>query len=111
MAKLVFLPTAQGVEVEAPCKILVAANRNKIKMRYGCASARCGTCGVKITQGQDNLSAIKVDERALLLRMRLPVDGSVRLACQARIQQGEVQVDLDFQEQYSPDQSLDSPGG
>jgi hypothetical protein len=46
---------------------------------------------------------MKDNERELLSRMRLPVDGSVRLACQARILAREVDVDLDFQHTYSPD--------
>jgi ferredoxin len=44
------------------------------------------------------------DEAALLKRMRLPITGEVRLACQAK-QTGEqdAQVDLEFQDTYSPD--------
>lgn len=103
MPKLTFLPAAATFEVESNTKILAAANRNKISMRFGCASCRCGTCAVSVT-GQNNLSAMKTDEKELLERMKLVTDGSVRLACQARVMQDEVTVDLDFQDTYSPDQ-------
>ena len=38
--------------------------------------------------------------------MRLPVDGTIRLSCQARILDEDVKVDLDFQDQYSPDKGI-----
>jgi hypothetical protein len=38
----------------------------------------------------------------MLESIDLPLDGSVRLACQARILEGEIVVDLDFQNTYSP---------
>lgn len=102
MPKVVFEPLGTGYEVESSTKILAVATRNKVKMRYGCASCRCGTCGVAVQGGQ--LSPMKNDEKSLLTRMALTVDGSVRLACQARVLEGEVHVDLDFQNTYSPDQ-------
>lgn len=46
------------------------------------------------------------DERALLSTMNLPTDGSVRLGCQTRIKDGQVDVDLDFQDEYSPDKGI-----
>jgi ferredoxin len=99
-----FLPQQLSFEVEPSTKLLVAANRNKLPIRFGCASCRCGTCGVKVAPvDDDTLSPMKDNERELLSRMRLPVDGSGRLACQARILAREVDVDLDFQHTYSPD--------
>lgn len=99
-----FLPQQLSFQVEPSTKLLVAANRNKLPIRFGCASCRCGTCGVKVTPSSGaTLSPMKDNERELLARMRLSVDGSVRLACQARILDGEVDVDLDFQSSYSPD--------
>ena len=79
-----------------------AATRNKVPIRFGCASCRCGTCGVAVS-GNADLSKMKHDEQALLLRMGLETDGSIRLACQTRINSGHVVVDLAFQDTYSPD--------
>lgn len=46
------------------------------------------------------------DEKNLLEKMELPLDGTIRLACQSRILSGEVDIDLDFQATYSPDDHL-----
>lgn len=106
MPKLIFQPGDIAVEAESNTKVLAVANRNKIAMRFGCASCRCGTCAVKVSSPQ-NLSAMKPDEKALLERMRLDSSGIIRLACQARIMENEVEIDLSFQDTYSPDQGDD----
>lgn len=106
MPKITFTPQGIGIEVDPQTKVLAAAIRSKAPIRFGCASCRCGTCGVSIS-GDGKLTAMKPDEKALLTRMQLPVDGSVRLACQTRILNGEIAVDLDFQNTYSPDQGDD----
>ena len=106
MPKLFFTPGGVNFEVESNTKILAAANRNKVVMRFGCASCRCGTCAVKVSM-PENLSPMKDDEKGLLGRMKLDLDGTVRLACQARIMQSEVTIDLNFQDSYSPDQGED----
>lgn len=105
MPKVTFEPGGTTVTVEPSTKILAAATRNKVRIRFGCASCRCGTCGIKVAGG--TLSPMKDDEKALLTRMALETDGSIRLACQARIVDGETVVDLDFQDTYSPDQGED----
>ena len=106
MAKFIFIPQQVEVEVESGCKVLVAARKGKVNMRYGCVSCRCGTCGVAIKQHQENLVPMADDERNLLEQMQLPTDGSVRLACQTKIEKGTVVVDLDFQQKYSPDKGI-----
>jgi ferredoxin len=103
MAKLTFLPSNKTVETTPDQKVLIAARKNQIPLRFGCASCRCGTCGVKVAPA-DAFHPMSPDEAALLKRMRLPLTGEVRLACQAK-QTGEqdAQVDLTFQDTYSPD--------
>lgn len=105
MAKFIFLPIDRQVEVQNGCKVLIAARQGKVKMRYGCVSCRCGTCAVRVDR-PDNLQPMASDEQELLKRMNLPTDGSIRLGCQAKIADGTVIVDLDFQQQYSPDSGL-----
>jgi ferredoxin len=102
MPKVTFLPPGQSFDVEPNTKILVAATRHKVPIRFGCASCRCGTCGVKVDV-QGTVTPMRDDERALLTRMGLETDGTIRLACQTRIMDGEVKVDLAFQNTYSPD--------
>jgi len=106
MPKLVFRPIGREIEVDSGTKVLAAALKNKIAIRYGCASCRCGTCGVKVS-GQATVKPMEDQERALLARMKLPVDGSIRLACRTRIESGELEVDLDFQNAYTPEDDLD----
>ncbi len=102
MPKVTFQPQKVTVDVDPNTKLLVAATRNKIPIRFGCASCRCGTCGVAVS-GTGTLTKMKHDEQALLLRMGLNTNGTIRLACQTRIESGEVAVDLSFQDTYSPD--------
>ncbi len=104
------------VDVRAGSKVLVAAIKNKVDIRYGCSACRCGTCGVAVSAGftengdlplEKTLSSMEQQEKSLLEKMSLPLDGTVRLACQARVVAGEVEVDLGFQGTYSPDDALD----
>ncbi len=106
MPKITFYPPGIAVTAEPNTKVLAAANRNKISLRFGCSACRCGTCGIAVS-GDGTLTDMKDDERKLLRRMELPLDGTVRLACQARILAGDVNVDLTFQDSYSPDQGDD----
>lgn len=105
MAKFIFLPAGQEIESRSGCKVLIAARQGKVTMRYGCVSCRCGTCAVRVDR-PDNLQPMANDEHELLKRMNLPTNGSIRLGCQAKIDDGTVVVDLNFQQQYSPDSGL-----
>jgi ferredoxin len=107
MPTIRFLPQGVAFEVEENTKLLVAANRNRIPIRFGCASCRCGTCGVKVEAARGALSDMKDPEKQLLSRMGLATDGTVRLACQTRLMKDKVTVDLDFQNTYSPDDGED----
>jgi hypothetical protein len=53
------------------------------------------------------VSEMAADELAMLSRLKLPVDGTVRMACRTRIEEGKVQVDLDFQDTYDPADNSD----
>lgn len=107
MSKVTFQPGHLCAEVSVDTKLLVAAKKAKAPLRSGCAACRCGTCAVKVDSALV-LSAMKDDEIALLSRMKLSTDGSVRLSCQARVLENiEVTVDLAFQDTYSPDDGDD----
>ena len=108
MPQIKFLPGHEQFEVASNVKILAVAIRNKVDIRYGCASCRCGTCGIRIIAASDtHLSEMRPNEKELLEKMALPIDGSIRLACQTRLIDGSVTVDLTFQNEYSPDQGED----
>jgi ferredoxin len=103
MAKIKFLPENKVAEAVGDQKLLVAARKNNIRIRFGCASCRCGTCGVKVGNPAA-FHPMGVDESALLLRMRLSTAGDVRLSCQAKlVGTVDTDVDISFQDLYSPD--------
>ncbi len=102
MARIEFIPGPKEIDVDANTKILVAGKKAGVTIRFGCAACRCGTCAVKVTRGSEQLTPMKPEEEKLLKKLKLTTDGSVRLACQARIQ-GNCQIDLDFQDSYNPE--------
>lgn len=107
MDKVKFLPSETEFTVPTlPIKLLVAARRAGVDIRYGCAACSCGTCAVEIKALDGEISEMQDNEKALLTRMKLATDGTVRLACQARLLSGDVTVDLSFQDTYSPDDGV-----
>ena len=88
----------------AQTKILSAAVKAKVKIRFGCASCRCGTCGIRVFQ-PEALLGMGPDEKALLERMGLDAStGLIRLACRAKLTgHDNLTVDLSFQDEYTPD--------
>ena len=102
MIEVLFQPDQVSFEAPAPTKLLVAGRKAQTDIRFGCASCQCGTCGVRIVDLKGELSPMRGNEKALLTKMKLVTDGTIRLACQARIIQGMVTVDLSFQNEYSP---------
>jgi ferredoxin len=107
MAKLTFTPGEIVVDAVDGQKLLVTARKNKINIRFGCASCKCGTCAVK-TDHPEAFHPMQDDEQKLLSRMRLSVAGDVRLACQAKARASvdhavDASVDISFQDTYSPD--------
>lgn len=102
MPKISFL-TKDGGTVEVPearegLKLLAVAVRNKLDIRFGCSSCRCGTCAVELISG--NLSEMDADEKSLLEKIGILNEGHIRLSCKARVQDNDATVDLNFQEKY-----------
>ena len=103
MAKIKFIPCNKEDEFKKTTKLLQAAIRLKTDLRFGCAVCRCGQCAVRITKGHDSLSKMKDNEIDLLKDMNLDTSGEIRLACQARIDEQDIEVDQSFQDEYDPD--------
>ncbi len=102
MAKVLFFPAGVEVEAEAGAKVLRLAVKNKIEIRFGCGACRCGTCAVKVDGTPEPIvSAMSEQEAKLLSKMGLSTDGSIRLACQARVMDSDLRVDISFQDTYS----------
>ncbi|MBL8965433.1 MAG: (2Fe-2S)-binding protein [Spirochaetaceae bacterium] len=74
-----------GIPTSAALTLLVALQRGGLRHRSDCGGkALCGTCRVRVLAGGDGLSPMTERERARLEAVGEPLDGSVRLACQAR---------------------------
>lgn len=101
MPDIKFLPENRTVNVPKDTKILIAALKNKVPIRYGCGSCQCGTCGIEIVGDQSGLEPMRADEEALLLRINLKTDGTIRLACRAKVTSGATRVNLEFQNKYN----------
>lgn len=99
--KVRFLPNHEEIDRPPGTKILVAARQAKADIRFGCAACSCGTCAVKINTGEP--SPMNPPEENLLKTLGIyQEDLSVRLSCQARISDTDLEVDLSFQQTYSP---------
>lgn len=105
MPVIKFTPDNLQIEVEENTKVLVAARKVKANIRFGCASCRCGTCAVRLKM--ENSILTPADEGELKMLKKLELDGmsDIRMACRTRIISGELEVDLDFQNEYEiPDE-------
>lgn len=69
-----------GTEFTQACK----ANP-KIPLKFGCQKGNCGVCLIKIEEGKKNLSPLTKQERETLDKLKRPLDGSYRLACQCAL--------------------------
>ena len=68
--------------VSAATSLLVTIMKSGIFIRHDCGGkAQCGTCRVAIDEPR-SASPLRDAERSRLASLDLPLDGSVRLACQ-----------------------------
>ena len=104
MPKILFIQHGEETEVEVKeqTKILAAAIRNKIPIRYGCAACSCGTCAVKVSIPSE-VTEMEEDEKNLLEKIQLDSSGEIRLSCRTKVLSKDLTVDLDFQDTYSPE--------
>ena len=64
--------------IREPCK--------ELGVLFGCENGLCGTCMVKVTEGEENLSEKNDAEEQMML------EEGVRLACQCKIKKGTVKL-------------------
>jgi ferredoxin len=86
-----------GAKLEARTggTLLAAAVENGVRLMHACgAQTLCGTCRVKVTDGEANLTPMSFKEK-LSLRYHLSVSPRARLACQARVL-GPLEADAVF---------------
>ncbi|WP_245583070.1 2Fe-2S iron-sulfur cluster-binding protein [Paenibacillus daejeonensis] len=84
-----FQTSGKSIEVEKESNLLRTSIRYEGSVPYKCGGGLCGTCKVRIVEGQDNLSRIMKKEVARLGQEKL--DEGYRLACQTFIS-GDVTI-------------------
>lgn len=72
------------VELEKGKEIRDAAE--KLGVKFSCRNGLCGTCMVDIIEGEENLSELTSQEKAMGLNKK------ERLACQCKIEKGDVEI-------------------
>ncbi len=72
---------ADGSEIKDVCE-------EDFKIPFGCKDGLCGTCIIKIEEGNENLSEKNEKEEDML-----PDEPNSRLACQCRVKSGTVKID------------------
>ena len=95
MPQLTFLPSGENFEVSTGTRVLAFAVKNKVPLKYGCASCRCGTCVAKVS-GKAN--EMQEDEKSLLSRMGL-LQAGIRLVCRLVVAEYDLVIDLESQSQ------------
>jgi ferredoxin len=84
--------TGQTAQCAAGASFHEVAENEGLGIPFGCSSGICCTCFIQIKSGKENLSAIEDQELFTLEARGSETDGSVRLACQCR-----VNGDLEFE--------------
>jgi len=72
---------ADGSNIQEPCE-------DKFNIPFGCKDGICGTCRIKIIDGNKNLSEKNEAEEDMF-----PDQPDIRLACQCNIKKGKVIID------------------
>jgi ferredoxin len=83
MPKLTFLKTGQSFEVPAGSSFLDFCQTNAAPHDFGCTVGSCGTCILRIEQGDRNVNPISGAERETV-EMCTEIAGA-RLGCQLKI--------------------------
>jgi ferredoxin, 2Fe-2S len=84
-------PSGLELEVEAGETVFAAARRNGHRWPTVCqGEGTCRACVMTVEHGVEHCSPIGALELEGLISLREPVDGSIRLACQVRVDQAVV---------------------
>ncbi|SFS81586.1 2Fe-2S iron-sulfur cluster-binding protein [Marininema halotolerans] len=71
--------------------LLFESISRSVMIPFNCTSARCGTCRIKVIEGEDSLSEVGEPEVLRLGEER--VDEGYRLACQAYVH-GDIKIEV-----------------
>ncbi|MEX2416393.1 MAG: 2Fe-2S iron-sulfur cluster-binding protein [Paenibacillaceae bacterium] len=80
MPSITFLTTGKTIEIGKDANLLRSSIRFEGSVPYKCGGGLCGTCRVRIVEGQENLSNVMKKEIDRLGQEK--IDQGYRLACQ-----------------------------
>lgn len=63
----------------------------KFNIPFGCKDGICGTCRIKVTEGNENLSEKNEQEKDMF-----PENPTERLACQCTLKSGSITIDTSY---------------
>lgn len=85
MAKLIFEESGEEVALEDDSPIAEACEEAGVP--FACTEGVCGTCVIEVSEGMGNLTGFTQEEEDFLGELE-----EERLACQCKIQHGEVKI-------------------
>lgn len=90
MPKLTFLKQNFTVHLKAGTELVrLPYLSSECPIKFGCCQGTCGTCAIKVMEGEENLSPKTKQEEETLLRLHLK---GCRLACQCALK-GDVVIE------------------
>ena len=93
MPSITFLPDGLRVPCDEGDSIFDVGRRAGVRIPTSCVGkASCGLCRVKIVSGEDHLTPLNTNERRHLGNVYFLT--KIRLSCQARVEQGDVSVEI-----------------
>lgn len=84
MPKVTFKNTGATAEVPAGTPLKEVTRNNNWTISFGCEEGSCGTCLVKVVEGNGNLGPMEEKEKETLSAMGLDLN-VYRLTCQCKV--------------------------
>ena len=91
MPTVTFTPNNTELELDYGSELTELENLENNRLPFGCRSAACGKCVIKVEKGSENLTPINQNEIDLLEGLDFDITNH-RLACQCQLQ-GDITIE------------------
>lgn len=93
MGTIIFLKGKKQIEAKEGTELatIYKTFQGNLPFKFGCLKGECGTCLMKVVEGDESLSKPTKQECATLKRLK---SEDKRLACQCALLKGKVTIDL-----------------
>lgn len=81
------------VEVEDNYNLTQLQDETDTTILFGCNNGTCGSCMIRVLEGEENISEKSEEEEEFLDMMGIDED-EVRLACQCKVK-GNIKIDIE----------------